>query len=154
MNVLKNWAVSVCAACLISAVIHYFIPSLKFERVIKFGLIAFLIVAVVTPFTGTKKTELPSFFKNESEIAALQKQGNDLMTEKILNASASQIKQTLLQALQKKGYTVSKIDVSMHTDKENNIYINEITLFGVEEKSRQRVHDYLKKNFNLEVTVR
>ena len=41
MNVFKNWAISVCGACLISALIHYFIPSFKFEKVIKIGLVAF-----------------------------------------------------------------------------------------------------------------
>ena len=153
MNVFKNWAISVCGACLISALIHYFIPSFKFEKVIKIGLVAFLMIAVVMPFTGANKPNISAFFESEVNASSLQKQGEDLLTKSVLNASAAQVKEVLEQALQKKGFAFSKIDVSMHTDRQNNIYINEITLFGVEEKARQRVHDYIKKNFDLEVTV-
>lgn len=154
MNVLKSWAVSVCGACFTSAVISFLMPSMKFERVLKIGLCAFMIIALITPFTGSEKIDISSFFTDKTVSEGLAKQGEDLFTKTTLNTAAENVKKTIFEALSNKGFSVENITVSMHIDKENNISINEISVEGVKEKDRQKVHDYLKKTMNLEVTVR
>ena len=154
MNVLKNWAISVCGACFTGAIFSYLMPSLKFEKVLKIGLCAFMIIAFITPFIGGEKINDFSFFSDEKINEDIAQQGEDLLTKTYVNTAAEQVKKTIKEALAKKQFRIDDVEVSMHIHRDKNISINEIVITGAEETDRQKIYDYLKKKMNLEVTVR
>ncbi|MBE6818067.1 MAG: hypothetical protein E7517_02755 [Ruminococcaceae bacterium] len=154
MNTLRIWASALSAAAILCAAVAYFKPHMRFEKVLKLALSAFLMTVLLTPFCGKNKIDIASFFPDESVAAAQQSDARDFLNEQQLNAAAQAIKQELGEHLKRKGYAFEEIALSMNIDEDNNISINEITITGVPEKQRQKVHDDLKREYRLEAAVR
>ncbi|MBQ6379984.1 MAG: stage III sporulation protein AF [Clostridia bacterium] len=153
MNTLRVWAISLSSACIFCGIVSYLKPQLHFQKVLKLSLCAFLIVVLLTPLSGKNKLDIASIFSGELSVADQEKEGEQYLLTQQLNAAAEAIKKEISNLLEQKKLDFRQIQVSMNIDKQTNISINEITIEGVPEAQRQKVHDVLKKEYELEAAV-
>lgn len=153
MNALKTWAISLAGAWMCAAVFSYLKPSAKFDKVLKIALFAFLIIAMITPFSGIGDIRISDWFSSTRQSDEIEQKGEDFLMQAQINAAAENVKKEVAERLQKKGFSYQEIRVSMNIDSDNNIFINEIAVTGVPASKRQGLHDFIKKELALEVTV-
>ena len=153
MNTVKTWAISLCGACMCVGVISFLKPHLKFDKVLKLALSAFLCIALISPFIGAKNLHISFDGIQEKEQQQLQKKGEDFLMRAQVNAAADNVKKEIENRLRQKDFTFREVTVSMNIDTQENISINEIAVSGVPRQQRQALYDMLKKELSLEVTV-
>ncbi len=153
MNVVKTWGISVGSACILCAIVSYLKPHMRFEKVMKLSLSAFLIVALISPFLGGN-IKLSSVLPSEELAQEYRQKGESKLLEYSINAAQQAAKEEIAACLQKHGIDFEEIVISMNIDESENILINEIGISGVSQSQRQRAHDTIKKELNLEAAVK
>ena len=153
MHALKTWAISFSGACIGAGVIFFLKPSMKFERLMRLAITAFLILSFLMPFTRGVQLHFPALPSQQDSRELLQKQARDLLEKEQIDAAAAQVKAALDKGLREKGYVFKEIEVSMNIDEKDNIVINEIKVVGAARAQMQRIHDYIKKVWKLEAVV-
>lgn len=153
MNVIKTWAVALCAACLVGAAVSFLKPEASLGKVVNFALAAFFISVLITPFIGANKVDFSSVFDNKTDVSAVESADEYIISRK-LSAASEEVKRIIGEYLERKKYTFKDIEVSMNIDENGSIFINEITISGVKKEQAEKIHSYLKKELDLEVSVK
>lgn len=151
MESFKNWAVSLIAASLIGSIYSFLMPSKSFQSVLKLGLTAFLMSVLILPLISSFnynefKREIPSV--NNSALE------NDYINETIITQACESVKKEIKELLKQKKFTFKDVLITMNIENNAGIVINEVEVSGVPDSQKQSLHDYLKKEAGLEVTVK
>lgn len=153
MNTLRTWALSLAAACLTGVIISFIKPNRSLGKLLDIMVGIFLIAAIVSPFTSSVPLE-KQLDISVPDTAFDEKTASEYYRNSRINAAADSVKKELESALKKKKYTFEDVDVSMNIDKNNSIFISEVIITGVDSRHKQKIFDYIKKEYNLEVSVR
>lgn len=154
MNSLIRWGMGVSCAGLITAVIHYLKPGLKFEKVLAIAFTSFYILVCISPLIGKDKVDFSAWFPDETQSDDLEQKASDLVRSAYIQSADHALQKEIQSVLNAKHYSFHQILIAMNIDSENNILINEITITGVPKAQMQKVHDILNETLGLEVAVK
>ena len=139
MNAVYQWATVVCLAAIVGAMIELITPIGRMEKMVRFVLGAFMICAMIAPFTSTaiKITfDLPTENSIRQEDTSSFQQGLD---QQILTVAADNIRALAVEELGKEQIVPQKIEVNMDTsDKESISIINVVVYLEEDQKETQR----------------
>ena len=153
MNSIKIWAMSLAAACVIGAIISFIKPDFSASKVLNFMLGTFFIAVLLNPFANGKRLNLDMDFKSEATTVSYS-ESREYLKQMQLSAAARSVKEKIEQALNKKGFDFNEVEISMNTDKNAGIFISEGIVTGVPSHQKQKIYDYIKKEFKLDCSVR
>lgn len=129
MEVVKEWAFSLCCCMVAGSLIYMLTPSKNLAKIFKITLSLFMLCCIVTPFAfGNIKFddvftgELEE--KSESHAADLNETINDQLSKTMSDTLKSHI-QSILKSF---GIEQSKININMNVDDKSGILINQIEL--------------------------
>ena len=153
MNIIKTWATGLAAACIIGTIISFIKPDFSTSKVLNFMLGTFFIAVILNPFSYSKKIDLS--FDNDFESTTFSySRSQEYLKSMQLSAAARSVKDKIEQALKKKKFNFREVQISMNTDKNSSIFISEALIIGVEPHQKQKIYDYIKKEFNIDCSVR
>ena len=151
MESVKYWAVSLIAAALIGSIYSFLIPSKSFNSVLKLSVTAFIISVLILPLTS-KNNMKELNFESVTDVNTISE--NSFINETILTYAAENVRKEIETILNGKKYIFEDINITMNIDENSSIVINEVELSGVPDSQKQSLHDYLKKEAGLEVTIK
>ena len=153
MNIIRTWAIGVAAACVIGTVISFLKPDFSASKVLNFMLGTFFIAVILNPFGYSKKIKTDFDFNTEYTTFSYSR-SREYLKSMQLNAAAKSVKEKIEQALKKKKFEFSEVEISMNTDKNDSIFISEVVVSGVNPHRKQQIYDYIKKEFKIDCSVR
>lgn len=153
MNVIKTWAVALAAASIIGTLISFIKPDFSASKVMGFMLSTFFIAVILNPLGHAKRIDFDIDLNNQSTTFSYENSG-EYLKQMQLSAAAKSVKEKIEQALKKKKYDFSEVQISMNTDKDDSIFISEVVVTGVNLNQAQEIYNYIKSEFNLDCSVR
>ncbi len=127
MNAVREWAIVVSFAFVISAVLEMITPSAKLEKIINLVLNIFILCMVIFPLKSTAddiKFNL-SLSKYQSENTELKEK----VKEQTENLAKSKIEDKIRNIAKNKNIYIKKINIFMDTNEDNCISINKINVY-------------------------
>ena len=143
----------IAAACVIGTIISFIKPDFSTSKVLNFMLGTLFIAVILNPFAYAKKINLDLNTEYETTTFSYSQSGEYLKSMQ-LSAAARSVKEKIEQALKKKNFEFSEVQISMNTDKNGSIFISEVLINGVNPHQKQKIYDYIKKEFNIDCSVR
>lgn len=153
MNTIKTWAIALAAASIIGTIISFIKPDFSASKVLGFMLSTFFIAVILNPFGYAKKLNFNLDIDKEASTFSY-KESKEYLKQMQLSAAAKSVKEKIEQALNKKNFEFSQVEISMNTDKNDSIFISEVVIKGVNSSQKQKIYDYIKKEFNLDCSVK
>ena len=153
MNTIKTWAIALAAASIIGTIISFIKPDFSASKVLGFMLSTFFIAVILNPFGYAKKLNFNLDIDKEASTFSY-KESKEYLKQMQLSAAAKSVKEKIEQALNKKKFEFSQVEISMNTDKNDSIFISEVVIKGVNSNQKQKIYDYIKKEFNLDCSVK
>lgn len=153
MNTIKTWAIALAAASIIGTIISFIKPDFSASKVLGFMLSTFFIAVILNPFGYAKKLNFNLDIDKEASTFSYA-ESKEYLKQMQLSAAAKSVKEKIEQALNKKNFEFSQVEISMNTDKNDSIFISEVVIKGVNSFQKQKIYDYIKKEFNLDCSVR
>lgn len=135
MDGIRQWAVAVCAAAIVSTVLRHLFPDNRLGQQGRMLLPCFFLCALLSPIYGlSSSVKFPDFTAqstvNEEQITAQMRQ-----------QITAQVNDTLLQmvnqALGGYGWSVKKVEADMDIAEDGSISMGRITLYVDEETARR-----------------
>ena len=136
---IKNWAITICAVSVLSAVLNMLIPDGKYEKVLRLCIAAFAICACLGTLGGAVSCDVLKDIKSisvESENRELEKRIESQMNSTVQTA-------------------VYEIMISMDNNKDGSISIGHITVVLINEPAVRctEIKIMLKESLGLDITV-
>ena len=138
MNAVYQWATVVCLAAIVGAMIELVTPVGRMEKMVRFVLGAFMICAIITPFTSTaiKITfDLPTESSIRQEDASSFQQE---LNQQVLKVAAENIRALAVEELGKEQIIPQKIEVNMDTSDKESISIINVVVYLEESQKENR----------------
>lgn len=155
MNAVYQWATVVCLSAIVGAMIELITPIGRMEKMVRFVLGAFMICAMIAPFTSTaiKITfDLPTEHTIQQENTAIFQQELD---RQILNVAADNIRALAVEELGKDQIVPQKIEVNMDTSDKENISITNVVVYLEEDQkeNQRKARQALEEGLGLPVEI-
>ncbi len=110
----------------IVSIISVIAPAGRMQGIFKYFISLFFITSIIVPFTQVKNVELFDF-----EHTQFQKDTQNYtqsVNEQTIKLAEKILKEKIYQLLESIEITAQNIEFNIHTDKDNNIYISDLTL--------------------------
>ncbi len=130
MNFLKEWAFSIFITILIITIFSMIIPKGQLDRVMKFSLSLFFLVALITPFVS-KISSLNFGFKDEIEVNTQNIYNNNIIEKSnkdFISLVEKNISNNIFDILKKIDINPKKIITSININENNSISINNLVI--------------------------
>ena len=130
MNFLKEWAFSIFITILIITIFSMIIPKGQLDRVMKFSLSLFFLVALITPFVS-KISSLNFGFKDEIEVNTQNIYNNNIIEKSnkdFISLVEKNISKNIFEILKKIDINPKKIITSININENNSISINNLVI--------------------------
>lgn len=155
MELIKDYALSLCMTLIGTGIFSMLIPGKSMEKVLKFALSLFFLSCLVLPVLEGEV----SFSFSDSGLSNLdtenQKNLEAQSEEVFLNLAEDNIAHEIELLLEVKGVQAEEIEVSIHIDEENNIDINkcDIYLNGDQDVTAGDLSFYLQKETGIKPNI-
>lgn len=137
---------------MIGTIVSFIKPDFSASKVLNLMLASFFIAVILRPFGYDKKINFDMDLKNEATTFSYEK-SQQYLKQMQLTAAARSVKEKIEQALKKKNFDFSEVQISMNTDKDDGIFISEVIIRGVKSEQKQQIYDFIKKEFELDCSV-
>ena len=155
MDALKEWAVCLCIATLVGAIVHMLSPSGSMEKILRIVISIFFICAVVSPFLEGKgiKIKLEDSLSGKEDSSLSDIKGN--INKQITSQSKKQIENLIRQQMKKQGINEGQIFINMDIDDKGSILIKKIEVVIPDNAASKKsaLTDSIKKELGIDVTV-
>ncbi|MDK2802472.1 MAG: stage III sporulation protein AF [Oscillospiraceae bacterium] len=130
MNFLKEWAFSIFITVLIITIFSMIIPKGQLDKVMKFSLSLFFLVALVTPFVS-KISSINFGFKDEIEVNTQKMYKNDILeksNEDFISLTEKNISNNIGNILKQNNINPKKITTNININDNTSISINNLVI--------------------------
>lgn len=126
MDEFRKWAISVCGALIISAVLRFVIPQGSFKKVSSVVLSFIVLLTILSPLSNAKK--------DSDKLLREFNFFEDITVNDNTQVYKEAIKETIEASLQKNSIEFNNIDVDMNISEDKYIVINKI-IVDIKDKS-------------------
>ncbi|MGN0172787.1 MAG: hypothetical protein ACI39E_08390 [Acutalibacteraceae bacterium] len=126
MDRIREWAIGLCTAGIGCSLLHLLCPSGSLQKLFKTLTAVFFAVCLLSPLQA-----IPHLFENMSIQLSTQEPDGTLAEktqEQITSLINEKLTEQARQLTAKYGITVKKVEVKRDTSREDNIYIERITV--------------------------
>lgn len=152
MNVVREWAVSICITLVATSVFSMLIPHGGMEKVMKFAVSAFFISCLLSPFWSG----LPNL--NWEAEAAIQTDYGDIssrLNEQVVRLSEANLRRVIGKILEENDIKAEKISPQVHILDDGSISISKVVVELTEDENKnvQSVQELIQRETGLETEV-
>lgn len=151
MEIVRNFAISICITIVATGIFSMLIPNGTMEKVVKFTVSLFFLLSIIIPFvTGLKDFKVE--YVSGEVLQENNKQLENNINENILNITKSKLEQSIVDILKKNDILVKKVFVDINIIDKSSIDISKIEIYiDSEQKDKQnQIEQIIKKE--VEVT--
>lgn len=147
MNIIHSWAVGMCVAAVISAVVTGLIPSGSLEKSVKTVVAVFLLCAMILPFFKEKSSNINYLSKKFDKSY----EAEEALSQEVCRQTEQYMKNTVEKILQKNGITCA--DVIIHIEaKDESVNVDGITVKSPDAQA-ETVKKIIKEELGVEAMI-
>ncbi len=146
MEVIRDWALSLCLAALAGMMVHILTPAGNMDRIVKTVVAVFMLCALFSPLLLQKNIELKLPENTDVSQNETYLQLEETLRSEMEEQVKRQITELVKAELEKSGIHEAKIRINMDTNEDNRISINSVTLVLPPEQEDKV--DTLRKSIN------
>ena len=128
MNMLREWAVAVCAACIAVAVMQSMLPQNGLQKIFNLAASAFFLVCLLSPLKLLNLQAAPAYKTIESNQLRVENSLDEVIRRQALGAFGAEVKKLVASTSQKLGVLPLEVEVFINNGEADSISINEIII--------------------------
>ena len=126
MSVIKQIALSICVTIVIVSIVSVLAPIGRMQKIFKYFISLFFITVVLMPFTQIKNINLLDFDYIQNEYQT--QNYTQSINEQTLTLTNKMLKDKINILIENNDALAENIELYIHTDDENNIYISDLII--------------------------
>lgn len=149
MEQLKSVLTAACMLSLAIGLCNVIKPSRIFEKQVRFLISLLFVIGLASPLLQIDWQSSPLALAEDLQASQAEKLTQELQTQ-LLEETAVRTENALLEVLAADGVSCSELDVSVHIDDAQCIYISEVSVVC---SDAEKANNILQASFGEEVTV-
>lgn len=154
MQLLKQWAISVCASGILGTVFSMIAPKGSMDKTIKLMIAIFIFTSMLVPFVSAEKLNFDEFYQaDHSEVSQeeLQAQSNALT----MKTTKISIEKAVSSFLEKQQHTNCRVKAILEVDAEYYVNVKRLELYFTEAsiKQSEKIKALVSDEFKMETII-
>ena len=153
MDRVQQWALGICLTVLVNAMVQYMIPKGSMEKMLRLVVGVIVLCGLLLPFTELSKLD----WNLEHQASARYDYDgfSDEVERQIFQQAEQNIQQVVIAELEKNGYRWKNVSVSMDTNPDGSIVIEQVVVILDKEMliHKDELTARLEKNLGLKTEV-
>ncbi len=157
MDWLRQWALTLCITAVAGAMAQMLLPKGNVQKVCRIALSVFFLCCMVSPFaSGLGKPSGTAQRQSEAAVSRSTKELEQDTQQAVLDQLEQRVEQSLMEGLNAQGIIPVQIQVTMNTERTDQIYISKLTVIlpQSQQASAPKVREYVKGQAMLEPQIR
>ncbi len=153
MDRVQQWALGICLTVLVNAMVQYMIPKGSMEKMLRLVVGVIVLCGLLLPFTELSKLD---WNLEQPASARYDYDGfSDEVERQIFQQAERNIQQVVIAELEKNGYRWKNVSVSMDTNPDGSIVIEQVVVILDKEMliHKDELTARLEKNLGLKTEV-
>lgn len=157
MDWMRQWALTLCITAVAGAMAQMLLPKGNVQKVCRIVLSVFFLCCMVSPFaSGNSGPSGTLQRKNEAVVSRSVENLEQDTQQAVLDQLEGRVEQSLQEGLCAQGIIPVQIQVTMNTERTDQIYINKLTVIlpQSQQTSAPKVREYVKGQALVEPQIR
>ena len=153
MNSVKEWSSAICMAAIAAAMLQSLVPNGSMERMVKFVIGAFVILALIQPISKIVPQINVDLQENTKSSANSQLEGT--VKNQMSDAAQDSIKNLVITELNNLNIKCKNVNAIMDTNEDGSISINKVVVILAKgyDGECKKASDHLEKTLGLKMEV-